>query len=409
LSLEDVLIFDTEATTYEIGNPFSRPNKLMCVGTLLNGVLTYHDIEHSGEPYGESLRQLRALFAQARLVVGFNLKYDLHWIRKYIPDIVFPPCHDVQLGEFILSKQLNAFPSLDDVLTKYGLPLKLNLIKTKYWDNGLDTTEATQEELSEYVLHDVVSTKDAYLRQIEDVLPGQKNLIWLHNQDLLTLQECEFNGMLFNEQECRRLDQDTQHAINQLLAQLCALVPSPVVNWDSPGHISAVLFGGGINYDGRETVQRVLKNGRIKTYDRNCTLIQDFPRLVDPVEGSETEATAKLTNEVLRDLNKIRKSQGKPLLHRRWSTAAENLMSLRAEGLARQIIDLLLKLAQLDKLVTTYYRALPALVERMQWNEGMLHGQFNQCIAITGRLSSSKPNLQNQHGDIKVLFESRYA
>jgi DNA polymerase I-like protein with 3'-5' exonuclease and polymerase domains len=244
LSLEDVLIFDTEATTYEIGNPFSRPNKLMCVGTLLNGVLTYHDIEHSGEPYGESLRQLRALFAQARLVVGFNLKYDLHWIRKYIPDIVFPPCHDVQLGEFILSKQLNAFPSLDDVLTKYGLPLKLNLIKTKYWDNGLDTTAATQEELSEYVLHDVVSTKDAYLRQIEDVLPGQKNLIWLHNQDLLTLQECEFNGMLFDEQECRRLEQETQHEIDLLLAELRGLVPSPLVNWDSPAHVSAVSVWG---------------------------------------------------------------------------------------------------------------------------------------------------------------------
>ena len=45
----------------------------------------------------------------------------------------------------------------------------------------------------------------------------------------------------------------------------------------------------------------------------------------------------------------------------------------------------------------------------MNWETNVLHGQLNQCVARTGRLSSSKPNLQNFDGEIKQLFGSRYA
>jgi DNA polymerase I-like protein with 3'-5' exonuclease and polymerase domains len=406
--LDDVLFFDTEVTTHEFGNPFSASNRLMCVGTLCNGQLTYHDIEHGGNPYGDALRTLRALFEKARLVVGFNLKYDIHWIRRYIPDCPIPAAYDVQYGEFLLSHQLSTMPSLDDTLAKYGLPLKINLIKTKYWDNGLDTTEATREELEEYCLHDVVSTKDAYLKQQEQIPEYQRNLLWLHNADLLVLEECEFNGMLYDEATCRRLEAETQVAIDELRSQLCALVPDPAVNWDSPQHVSAVLFGGGINYEGKETVQKTLKSGRIKSVERNAFFVLEFPRLVDPVDDSELEKTRTYNNATLADINKIRKQQRKTQLHRRWSTAAENLMSLRAEGAAKQIIDLLLRLAKLDKLNSTYYRAIPALVQRKQWPEGKIHGQFNQCVAITSRLSSSQPNLQNFDSEFKPLFYSRF-
>ena len=43
------------------------------------------------------------------------------------------------------------------------------------------------------------------------------------------------------------------------------------------------------------------------------------------------------------------------------------------------------------------------------WEENYIHGQLNQCVAVTGRLSSSKPNLQNMDGSIGYLFGTRYA
>ena len=64
--------------------------------------------------------------------------------------------------------------------------------------------------------------------------------------------------------------------------------------------------------------------------------------------------------------------------------------------------------ATLDKRLTTYYRGLNKLVDEQNWRKGVLHGQLNQCVARTGRLSSSKPNLQNFDGEIKSLFKTRY-
>ncbi len=73
----------------------------------------------------------------------------------------------------------------------------------------------------------------------------------------------------------------------------------------------------------------------------------------------------------------------------RYSTAADVLEGLRGKHL---VIDLILEHRQLSKLKSTYIDALPLVVSPV---DGRLHTSFNQTGAVTGRLSSSEPNLQN--------------
>lgn len=71
------------------------------------------------------------------------------------------------------------------------------------------------------------------------------------------------------------------------------------------------------------------------------------------------------------------------------STAAEVLDGLRDE---HPVIPLILEHRELSKLKGTYVDALPALVNP---KTGRVHTDYNQTGAVTGRVSSSNPNLQN--------------
>ena len=72
-----------------------------------------------------------------------------------------------------------------------------------------------------------------------------------------------------------------------------------------------------------------------------------------------------------------------------FSTAAGVLERLRGKHPA---IELILEYRALAKLKSTYVDALPRLVNP---NTGRLHTSYNQTGTVTGRISSSNPNLQN--------------
>ncbi|NWG76672.1 MAG: DNA polymerase I, partial [Rubrivivax sp.] len=72
-----------------------------------------------------------------------------------------------------------------------------------------------------------------------------------------------------------------------------------------------------------------------------------------------------------------------------FSTDAAALEALKEQ---HPIVGLILNWRELDKLRSTYVDALPQLVNP---ETGRVHTSFNQTGAVTGRLSSSDPNLQN--------------
>ena len=71
------------------------------------------------------------------------------------------------------------------------------------------------------------------------------------------------------------------------------------------------------------------------------------------------------------------------------STSAEVLEELAEEY---EICEYILEHRKFSKLKSTYTDVLPTLISR---RDGRIHTTYNQALTVTGRLSSSNPNLQN--------------
>ena len=381
------LVIDVETTISNKGNPFDETNKLCYIG-LLNSSSHIYNIEYDNEPYGNKLNKVQKEIDDSEILVGFNIKFDLHWIRKYRLNFMDKRIWDCQLVHFILTGQQNPYPSLNSVAEYYGLGSKLDVVATEYWANKIDTPNIPKDILENYLEQDLNLTKQIYFKQLEELKqnPSLIKLISLHNQDLLVLQEMEFNGLLFNEEKSNVLAEETEQHVDKLDNFLFQFHNCPGFNPSSNDHLSAFLYGGFISLRRRVACgvfKTGSKSGQVK--ERWEEYQVEFPRLFTPLKGSELQKEGF------------------------WSTDEATLKSLKGSWKAREAREILLFRSTLEKRLTTYYRGLTNLIKEMNWETNVLHGQLNQCVARTGRLSSSKPNLQNFDGEIKQLFGSRYA
>jgi DNA polymerase I-like protein with 3'-5' exonuclease and polymerase domains len=382
------LILDVETTISNKGNPFDETNRLCYVGCYDGMVPILHSIEYGSKPYGNVLADVQASVDACDLIIGFNLKFDLHWIRRYGIHYSTKRVWDCQLVHFILTGQSQSYPSLNGVAAYYGLDSKLDVVSTEYWKNGIDTPDVPEDILRDYLQKDLELTHQVYLKQLKEVKassPQLQRLISLHNQDLTVLEEMEYNGLLFDEDHSNELAKNLTEQIKTLDDILFEYHKTDAFNCNSTEHLSALLYGGTIVLKRREAIgvfKTGTRAGEVKERWVDYPIV--FEKIVNPIKGSE------LAKEGF------------------YSTDEQTLKTLKGSKRAKELIELLLRRATLEKRLSTYYEGLVKLRKEMKWDEGKLHGQLNQCVARTGRLSSSRPNLQNFDGEIKELFRSRY-
>lgn len=372
----NILALDTETTTWNKGNPFDARNKLVCY--------SYAMQDKSGTERIDNYTNVSIvdLITWADLIVGFNFKFDLHWlIKSGLSTLRSKQIWDVQIAEFILSHQTNRFPSLNETCEKYGLELKQDKVK-EYWDNGVQTDEIPWDVLEEYATKDAELTLACYHAQRKHMSPAQIRLCYLMCQDLQILQEMEAKGIPFDEKLCDTRSKEVDDKISTLNGKLAAIYPTVPINFGSNDHLSAFLYGGTVKEDGKEHIGFFKSGQKIgQPKYKNIIIEHKLPRLYQPLKGSEM---AKEGNYAV-DEGTLRKLRGN-----------------------KNIVNMILELSKLEKLNGTYYKGLVKLRNEMHWEEGVLHGNFNQTTAQTGRLSSSKPNLQNFASELQDIFISRY-
>ena len=100
-------------------------------------------------------------------------------------------------------------------------------------------------------------------------------------------------------------------------------------------------------------------------------------------------ASPKQLGEVLFEKLKLNTSAKKTKTGQ-YQTGEDVLLKLAAKG--NGICDDILNFRELTKLKSTYVDALPQMINR---KTGRVHTSYAQAVAVTGRLSSINPNLQN--------------
>lgn len=368
---------DNEITIFQNGNPFSRKNRLVCVG--IGKSITYKD-DHFG---------FDGISGIPDRICGFNIKFDLHWDYRAGID-TSKVCHvwDEQLAHFILTNQQSRFPSLNEACARYGIPQKLDFIKLNYWDKGIDTDAIPREELTEYLTQDLAITEKLYYAQREQaVKEGKLSLINLHCADLLTLVEMERHGLILDTKSCEVRSALIKEELEQIDKELKSRIPDIPIDFGSRDHVSAYLYGGIIKWSVRESYLFRYKDPKKQPVIKERTVSKEamLPAMVRPLEKTENKKSGYYSTDekVLRKL------------------------VFKNKRIA-PVVDLLLRRAEIQKLYGTYYEKLPKLIEEMDWPPGKLHGSYNQVVAVTGRLSSSNPNLQNNPEIVKQLFVSEY-
>lgn len=203
--------------------------------------------------------------------------------------------------------------------------------------------------------------------------------------DLLILEEMEWNGIKFNEELANQRAGEIKEQIQQIEDRLLAIYPNVPISFNSGDQLSAFLYGGTITQEVKEHVGFFKTGTKVgQPRFRNHEVLHELPRLFTPVRGSELK---------------------KPGFY---ATSADTLLKLKGNRKTKDILELIQRRTRLSTLLEKTYEGLMKVHREQNWEPNYLHGQFNQVVAATGRLSSSKPNLQNLDGEAQDLFISRY-
>lgn len=376
---------------------------------------------------------------------------------------------DCQLAEYLLDgmDQRSHMLSLDEVAPRYGGGVKVDEVKL-LWNAGVSTEDIEPGLLTRYLLGgkdehgvwqpgDIQNTMRIAQGQIAKAREcGQLRSILLNMGSLIASIEMERNGMFVNKAHGLELAAELKAEIDQLHTVMSGYLPADMpfqFNWNSRFHKSALFFGGMVKYPRREYQLR----------DGTFTFREDHPdqaysqkdethwiradgttHPVDPdyreardgalarYAGGKNAGEVKTKQVKVDDLSKPKSRVGQDTYtfkgftapRKEWESSDPGVYSTSSEvieELATSGVPFLRAFATLQKLTKdlgTYYitvdpetgeeKGMLSLVDE----HGIIHHKINHTSTVTGRFSSSDPNLQNipkgNKSKVKLLFVSRF-
>lgn len=389
-----------------------------------------------------------------KVMVGFNIKFDLlHAIYAdkenldaYMEWIVAGgQLWDCQLAEYLLGGMLPEVQilSLDEVAPKYGGVVKVDEVKAM-WEAGIDTPDIPDDLMMKYLPGDLTNTEKVFIGQYKLAKErGQTKSIMLNMGSLVYTIEAERNGMKVDTELGHVLAKELHDEIVELAGRLNAYIPKDFprdFKWTSRFDQSALIFGGDIKYIVDAPIMD--DKGNFEYYQKKTTeyVLKDgstTPDMMHPdivyVASGKNQGQAKTKQVTRPDIERGPKTRKEERFYhlpgftepdKSWESSTPGVYSVAGEvieALGNRDIPFLKDLsrrARLTKDLGTYFIATDektgeqtGMLTLVQL-DGMIHGSFNHTLTVTGRFSSSQPNLQNLSGKdkskVKSVFISRW-
>lgn len=383
-------------------------------------------------------------------------------------------------GHYIASDFQDMYPSLDETAPKYGGTHKVDGVKL-LWEQGVRTSEIDPILLHEYLVGpsgDIVNTAVCFYGECAVFTErNQMQYVWERQDALLAWAYCEWFGLFVNMPIARKNQEEQEQRIREIKQELQQYIPKDLpetldFNFGSDFHMSALVYGGPIKYrkkvpydppqyvkydaylaDVNGTLQYIdvsdwqpewtyprtlYKSGknkglpkvfRLDTEEEKLKWEDDLyfcPGLVNIQELPEVIREKYAERGEFRQARTLQ--DGTPV----YSTSTDAMEALARQGF--EFCKLVNELAALEKDTGTYYLRevldangevkerkgmLQYVIPERPDGSGIIHHRLNTCATVTGRLSSSNPNLQNlprpdEDGDgvakskVKQVFTSRF-
>lgn len=413
---------------------------------------------------------------------AFEISWFLTYQRQHFEEFlkrggrVFCTMH----GEYIASDFQSMYPSLDETAPKYGGTHKIDGVKL-LWEQGALTSEIDPILLRDYLVNgDIPNTALCFYGQCATFAQrNQMQYVYERMDALLAWSYCEWYGLFVNMPIARKNQEEQEQRIREIKQELQQYIPKGLpetldFNFGSDFHMSALVYGGPIKYrkkvpydppqyvkvDAYEWVSKsqgkmylpvsdglptsaewdvtryasgknkgLPKVFRVDTEEEKLKWEDDLyfcPGLVNIQELPE------VIREKYAERGEFRQARNLQDDTPVYSTSTDAMEALARQGF--EFCRLVNELAALEKDTGTYYLRevldaegkvkerkgmLQYVIPERPDGSGIIHHRLNTCATVTGRLSSSNPNLQNlprpdEDGDgvakskVKQVFTSRF-
>jgi len=397
---------------------------------------------HNEKDRPDPRQPLQDALSEADIVVAHNAKFDILWLQEMefdLPEKVW--C--TMIGEYIFARGQWVPLSLKETAKRRNTTRKRDDVTEDYFKQGVGFEAMPLDLMIEYADADVLACAEIYLQQVADLDKdsnrGLQPVFDLMNDMLWFLAEIEGNGIAIDLEALDEVEAQFVAEKTEIEKRLQEIVRSVMgdtpINLNSGPDMCAVIYSRRVT--DRDLHIRMFNIGMLPNGKPKMPPRMKPHEFAAAVRGT-TEVVYKTVLHTCHSCNgrgkqfKLRKD-GQPYKTQpkcqtcggsgcvylptkekaglklvpggprdasvhgfKSDKATIQKLIAQAEDKNRPIaVEFLQKISRLNA-VNTYLSSFVNGIRAWTRGGGILHPNFNQTVARTGRLSSSKPNFQNQ-------------